>query len=212
MKVISKDKLFFNYLYQKRSESVNNIDDRVIHNKTKSDLMDLRGDTTENFSKKGKLYKDNIINSLKKISFRSIDSNNSKFFNNRIEDSQLPDIRKKYDEILNLTQKSMILKTSIYSNLLPVNADKENKVENKVISKKISKEEFGQFLNISTRKKHSEISSPTLKNNLETINYYGPYYSHCPSCKDRNIDFYQSMNMKDSMKLIDFLRQTRMKK
>ena len=99
LRTISKDKLFFNYLYQKRSESVN-IGERVTDQKSKSNLIDSKIETTDNFSKQGKRFKDSIINNLKKISFRSIDANNSKFLNNPIEDNNLPDIRKKYDEIL----------------------------------------------------------------------------------------------------------------
>jgi hypothetical protein len=194
MRIISKDKLFFNYLYDKKTTN-NDQEKRIPLLKTDENKALDHDENRELRSREEKRYKDSVINNLKKISFKvpcfdqpiKIESNKKLI--------KLPTLRQKYEDQLNSTQRSEMLKTSIYTNLLP---PKE---------RSISSFNFTNYKN-----KSIEIANPILRKNLETINYFGPHYSHCPPCRERNIVFYQSMTHIDSMRLIDYLKQVRVKK
>lgn len=120
------------------------------------------------------------------------------------------------DPSLNTSQKSQMFKTSIYNKLIP------NKMNNTVSGKmtkpkkrlnKPSTTKFGPYLNFDYEgfNRVIEIKNPKIKKNLEDIKYYGPFFSHCPSCKNRNLEFYQTMETNQCLKLLQFLKKTRVK-
>jgi hypothetical protein len=109
-----------------------------------------------------------------------------------------------------------MLKTSIYNNLIPPKTFYETINACKILFLKLastschnklnkSQEEFGQFLNI-THDKEVVITNPVVKKNLEMIKYYGPMYSHCPSCRNRTLSFYETMHPNESLRLIDYIK------
>lgn len=79
----------------------------------------------------------------------------------------------------------------------------------KTVSK--TKTEFGPFLNINSNVKKIEIKNREVKNLVEECNNFGPFYSHCPSCNNRNLSFYQNMNSENALKLLTFIRDKRLK-
>jgi hypothetical protein len=194
MKIISKDKLFFNYLYDKKSIN-NDQEKRATFTKIDENKLQDYDENRELRSREEKRYKDSVINNLKKISFKvpCTDQLIRQESNKKI--IKLPTLRQQYEDQLYSTQRNSMLKTSIYTSLLP----KKDRLYNNF-----------KFTNYKTNS--IEITNPLLKKNLETINYFGPNYSHCPSCRDRNIVFYQSMTQTDSLRLIDYLKQVRVKK
>ena len=121
-----------------------------------------------------------------------------------------------------------MFRSSIYSNLMPtgfykkkidlntVSSFKENDSEmNQSISKfksKVSITSYGPFLNIDNKyDKKIEIKNPEIKRSLEDINYYGPYFSHCPICRYKNLDFYQTMEPHQCLKLLNYIKMKRSK-
>ena len=70
---------------------------------------------------------------------------------------------------------------------------------------------FGPFLdsNYILFNKKIDINNPILKKHLESINYYGPYYSYCPPCKRRNMEFYKKMNENYAIELMKYLNKIR---
>ena len=58
-------------------------------------------------------------------------------------------------------------------------------------------------------KKKYKIKDKYAMQQLESINYYGPYYSYCPNCGKRNTDFYNNIN---SDILIDIVGQIKKNK
>ena len=44
---------------------------------------------------------------------------------------------------------------------------------------------------------------------LESINFFGPYYSYCPPCGNRNIDFYQNMDKKKLIQIVQQIKKIR---
>ena len=150
-------------------------------------------------------------------------------------DETLPKITKNtqnhYNDSLNITQRSLMFKSSIYSLLIPDKKSNNSistlnnlsKITN--TTKNISNDtmrsksfgsksrtansNFGQFLNFDYEgfNKKIEIKNPEVKKVLEDINYYGPHFSHCPSCKNKNLEFYQTMEPNQCLTLLNFLKK-----
>ena len=53
------------------------------------------------------------------------------------------------------------------------------------------------------------IYNPKVKEKLKSINNFGPHYSHCPPCQNKNIDFYNRLETNQCMKLLTYLRSIR---
>ena len=53
------------------------------------------------------------------------------------------------------------------------------------------------------------IYNPKVKEKLKSINNFGPRYSHCPPCQNKNIDFYNRLETNQCMKLLTYLRSIR---
>lgn len=138
------------------------------------------------------------------------------------------------DRNFNSTQKNSMFRSSIYSNLMPTN-NKDYKKKYQSLNKynnsnenesdlntslhKLSKSKiknkphqttYGPFLNIDYKfDKKIEIKNPEIKRSLEDINYYGPYFSHCPICRFKNLDFYQTMEPHQCLKLLSYIKLKR---
>jgi hypothetical protein len=56
-----------------------------------------------------------------------------------------------------------------------------------------------------------KINNPIIQKNLENINFYGPFYSYCPPCLNRNLDFYNNLEENQCLKLIQYIRKIRKK-
>lgn len=111
--------------------------------------------------------------------------------------------------------KAKVLKSSIYINLLPknINEDQKNKTVRPHIPVKEEKVPFGPFLNSNPEAFRTiEITNPKIKRELEIIDYYGPRYTHCKICNNKNLDFYQNFEPNQCLKLLSYLKKVRIKK
>ena len=117
------------------------------------------------------------------------------------------------NRILGINKKLNYLNHNIYSNLSSFSSS-SSKIKKRNASAKINKNKtYGIFLNDNSEsfnKKH-KINNKLIKKFLEGINYYGPYYSHCPPCWNKNIDFYNRLGENKSIKLIKFIKQIKEK-
>ena len=59
--------------------------------------------------------------------------------------------------------------------------------------------------------KKVKINNPIIQKNLENINFYGPFYSYCPPCLNRNLEFYNNLEENQCLKLIQYIRKIRKK-
>ena len=127
-----------------------------------------------------------------------------------------------YDNLHKLRAKRQrAFRQNIFNNLLE---PKTNITSNSMINLnsngkfrkiKIKKEEkFGPFLNFDyeTFYKKIKINNPVIERHLENINFYGPYYSYCPPCLNRNLEFYNYLEPNQCLKLIQYIRKVRGKK
>ena len=47
---------------------------------------------------------------------------------------------------------------------------------------------------------------------LKSINFYGPYFSYCPTCHDNNINFYKNLDKNECLNLLNLIKMERSKK
>lgn len=110
--------------------------------------------------------------------------------------------------INHITKKEMF-KTTIFSKLLP--QDEKNELKTAIKTKNEKKTGLGIFLNFDYEiyNKKREITHPIIKNELKSISNFGPYYSYCPSCNNKNVDFYQKMEPNQCIQLIKAIKRSR---
>jgi hypothetical protein len=155
-----------------------------------------------------------------------LNNENNNNNNNRTQSNFMDGISQDEDESISGNKKSMFrssIYTSLMSNKTNTNFKKTNlftekeTIDNNPFNKtklKINKGKsrtiYGPFLNINNQfEEEIEIKNPEIKRSLEDINYYGPYFSHCPICRHKNLDFYQTMEPHQCMKLLNYIKMKR---
>ena len=127
---------------------------------------------------------------------------------------------------MKLDKRQRIFRQNIFNNLIPpkdqkilksnsmVNLNPSNKFKKMKIEKEEKEQKFGPFLNFDYDSfyKKTKINNPIIQKNLEYINFYGPYYSYCPPCLNRNLEFYNNLEPNQCLKLIQYIKKIRGKK
>lgn len=115
-----------------------------------------------------------------------------------------------------ISKKQRTFRQNIFNNLSSSSEDKTFYPFNKVILNK--NKAMNRILNISNENKVNnnirkiiEINNPIIKRNVESINYYGPYFSFCPSCRNKNINFYSKLDPNKCLELIHLIKKVRQK-
>jgi hypothetical protein len=103
---------------------------------------------------------------------------------------------------------------NIYTNLVPFTSRTQSskiKKNKKRKIKKIEESKYGPFLNSNNEifDKKVEINNPILKKYLESIHYFGPYYSFCPPHKSRNLEFYKNLDIKKANEIIQYIKKAK---
>ena len=57
--------------------------------------------------------------------------------------------------------------------------------------------------------KKININNPTLLKYLEGINYFGPYFSYCPPCGNRNLEFYKNLEPNQCLQIIQQIKKNK---
>ena len=115
-------------------------------------------------------------------------------------------------KIMNKKQKTF--RQNIFNNLSPpidntfysFNKEKLKKIN---ISNKLFNIIQNKTNKNSDISKLSEITNPIIKRNIESINYYGPYFSFCPSCRSKNMEYYNNMEPKQCLEIIHLIKKVR---
>jgi hypothetical protein len=93
-----------------------------------------------------------------------------------------------------------------------MNFNNTNNNNNKLNESKRKKIELtsgpGPFLNIDYDElyRQPEIKDKKVKQILDEVNGFGPYYSHCNSCNKKNLDFYSKMNSNSAIKMLKTIK------
>ena len=118
---------------------------------------------------------------------------------NKIIDNQNELNKKLQYPAIKPEKRRNIFRQNIFVNLVPSNPRKIAKRVQSAYMKVGFKNNNDEFV-----KKKFTIKDENIMKHLESINFFGPYYSYCPPCGNRNIDFYQNM---DKKKLIQIVQQ-----
>jgi len=107
-------------------------------------------------------------------------------------------------------EKKDVFKTTLFNNMLPYR-DNKIKYNNKPIIKMDINNFESPFLHSTTAEfnKIIEITNPKINEKLSSIQYWGPYFSHCPPCRNKSLNFYQTMETNQCLTLLDYLRKVR---
>ena len=130
-----------------------------------------------------------------------------------------------YDNLHKLrVKRQRAFRQNIFNNLIPpknkntsnsmININPNGKLRKLKINQKEEKQKYGPFLNFDSETfyKKIKINNPVIERQLENINFYGPYYSYCPLCSRRNLEYYNQLEPNQCLKLIHFIRKMRGKK
>ena len=103
--------------------------------------------------------------------------------------------------------KSRFFKSTLYANLVQGN---KIEIENEK-RKSFNKKGLSIYLNGNHHDsmKRIPIHNLKIKEKLEDINYFGPKYSHCLPCGNRNNEFYNRMENGQCFKLLNYLKDIR---
>ena len=120
----------------------------------------------------------------------------SKLVENSVETNKLKKIKK--------------IEKNIYNNIF-LNYKKNITSTNR----RISKEPYYDFdykrkNRIKLMKK--ELNDPKIFYLLNKVNLYGPYYSYCPNCFDKNINFYKNIGKRQCISLLNYIKKGNNKK
>lgn len=115
--------------------------------------------------------------------------------------------------------KEEVFRSSIYVNLIPEPKGKLTFEEQMLVDEKkdlianAKQSSLSEFLNVNTQEYNRKITitNPKIKRELELIHYYGPRYSHCKLCRNKNLDYYQHNEPNQCFKLLSYLKRTRNK-
>ena len=115
-------------------------------------------------------------------------------------------------EKMKKNERQEFFRQNIFNKFIPINlrAQSSNIKKSKNKIKKENKK-LSPFLNstLVDFEKKIEIKNPIVKKYLESINFYGPYYSHCPPCGNKNLEYYKKMNQDNAIKIIQFIKKSK---
>ena len=96
-----------------------------------------------------------------------------------------------------INKKQKTFRQNIFNNLSPGIDNILFYSINRDISKKLNNiNRSNKIININKENKLndmnniSDINNPIIKKNIESINFFGPYFSFFPSCRSKNMEFY----------------------
>jgi hypothetical protein len=102
---------------------------------------------------------------------------------------------------LNKKERTKIQR-SFRQNIFTLDSLKHNTNNTNLINHKSIKNKF-------KIKRPIEIKNKTIEKSVKSINYYGPHFSFCPSCKNKNLQFYNYMEPNQCLELINHIKNYR---
>ena len=121
---------------------------------------------------------------------------NSKLVENSVETNRLKKIKK--------------MEKNIYNNIF-MNYRKNIHYLTDGLSKK-NDNDFDYKRRNRIKLMENELNDPKIFNILCKLNLYGPYFSYCPNCFDKNIDFYKNIGKSQCMSLLNYIKNDNFKK
>jgi hypothetical protein len=107
---------------------------------------------------------------------------------------------------------------SILKKINPINKKERMKIQRSFRQNIFSLDSLKQNNNDKTilnknrkiiQKKNFELKNKTIELGVKEINYYGPHFSFCPTCKNKNLEFYNYMEPNQCLELINHIKYFR---
>ena len=121
---------------------------------------------------------------------------------------------------LKTNKRKNTFRQNIFTNLLPSRTNnimpkfEGNKTSRNFYQKpknKVLKSRNDLYLNSNSElfDKKININNPTIVKYLEGINYYGPYFSYCPPCGNKNLEFYKNLEQNQCLQIIQQIKKNK---
>ena len=123
------------------------------------------------------------------------------------------------------SKRQNTFRQNIFTNLLPSGTNNDNILQKLELNnsnntsrnfyqKKKNKELKNRndlYLNSNSElfDKKININNPTVVKYLEGINFYGPYFSYCPPCGNKNLEFYKNLEENRCLQIIQQIKKNK---
>ena len=134
--------------------------------------------------------------------------NNTHYNKKRYINIALPNLKLKSNN-----RRLNTFRQNIFTNLLPSNQSyTTQQIEgNKTYTNfNVLKNKKDLYLNsYNDFEKKININNPIIMKYLEGINFYGPYFSYCPPCGNKNLEFYKNLEQKQCLQIIHQIKKNK---
>ena len=112
-----------------------------------------------------------------------------------------------------IIKKQRTFRQNIFNNLNP-SSERDNtyySLNKDTLKKIIIKNKMGNLKKEKENDLKINTNNPIIKKNIESINFYGPYYSFCSSCRNKNMEYYNNMEPNQCIDIIHLIKKIRYK-
>ena len=116
-----------------------------------------------------------------------------------------------YNTIKNqqIFKRKNVIKQNVFNNLISQRDSFISKsVSHKIYNKKLNQIPFSDYNSFI---KKIKVKNPLINKNLENINFYGPYFSYCPPCYNKNIEYYNNLEVNQCINLLHHIKKIKLK-
>ena len=105
-------------------------------------------------------------------------------------------------------KRKNVIRQNVFNNLI---SNRESFMSKSTDNKRYSKLKPITFSDYKNFIKKLSIKNPLVDKNLENINFYGPYFSYCPPCYNKNIEYYNNLKINQCLELLHHIRKLKIK-
>ena len=111
-----------------------------------------------------------------------------------------------YNTIKNqqIFKRKNVIRQNVFNNLVKNDIFTSKSTTNKISRNNLNPIVFSNYNNFITKLK---VKSPLVNKNLENINFYGPYFSYCPPCYNKNIEYYNNLEINQCLGLLHHIKK-----
>ena len=105
-------------------------------------------------------------------------------------------------------KRKNVIRQNVFNNLI---SNRESFMSKSTDNKRYSKLKPITFSDYKNFIKKLSIKNPLVDKNLENINFYGPYFSYCPPCYNKNIEYYNNLEINQCLDLLHHIKKYKIK-
>ena len=105
-------------------------------------------------------------------------------------------------------KRKNVIRQNVFNNLVSTRESFDSNTTHNKSVKKLKPITFSDYKNFI---KKIKIKNPLVDKNLENINFYGPYFSYCPPCYNKNIEYYNNLEINQCLDLLHHIKKYKIK-